>query len=250
MRIEEQYMITVRFERLKINPEEKVLDIGCGSGRHTGEASRLKGVTVIGADRNFNDLIETRNRLNFIKNCGEHGGGQRGISAADITSLPFENESFHHVICSEVMEHIPDDSRAARELVRVLKPGGNLVISVPRFLPEKICWMLSSEYYNANGGHVRIYKKEKIAAIFGDQGLRFLGSHFAHSIHTPYWWLKCMVGPNRDDSLAVNLYHRLLTWDIMEKPRITRGLDALLNPILGKSLVLYFKKANTSSLMV
>jgi len=237
-------MITVKFDRLNILPGEKILDIGCGSGRHTGEASRLNGVTVIGADMNFDDLIETRNRLNFIKNCGEHGGGERGISAADITSLPFETESFDHVICSEVMEHIPDESKAACELVRVLKPGGNLVISVPRFLPEKICWMLSKEYYNANGGHVRIYKKKKIAALFKNQGLRQRGSHFAHSLHTPYWWLKCLVGPSREDSLPVNLYQRLLTWDIMEKPKITRFIDALFNPILGKSIVLYFKKGN------
>ncbi len=235
-------MITVKFDRLNIQPEEKLLDIGCGSGRHTGEASRYKGATVIGADMNFSDLIETRNRLNFIKNCGEHGGGKRGISAADITALPFETESFDHVICSEVMEHIPDESRAARELVRVLKPGGNLVVSVPRFLPEKICWMLSKEYYNANGGHVRIYKREKIASMFQDQGLHKLGSHFAHSLHTPYWWLKCLVGPSRNDSLPVNLYHRLLTWDIMEKPKIIRTMDTLFNPILGKSIVLYFKK--------
>ena len=237
-------MITIKFDRLNILPGEKVLDIGCGSGRHTGEASRLNGVTIIGADMNFNDLIETRNRLNFIKNCGEHGGGQRGISAADITSLPFETESFDHVICSEVMEHIPDDSKAAGELVRVLKPEGNLVVSVPRFLPEKICWMLSKEYYNANGGHVRIYKKKKIASLFKNQGLRQRGSHFAHSLHTPYWWLKCLVGPSREDSLPVNLYNRLLTWDIMKKPKITRSIDTLFNPILGKSLVLYFKKIN------
>jgi len=242
MRIEEQSMITVRFERLNIQPKEKILDIGCGSGRHIGEASRYRKVTVIGADMNFNDLIEARNRLNFIENCGEHGGGQRGLSVADITSLPFETESFDHVICSEVMEHIPDESKAARELVRVLKPGGNLVVSVPRFFPEKICWIMSADYYNANGGHVRIYKKEKIASIFENQGLVRLKSHYAHSLHTPYWWLKCLVGPGRDDSLPVNLFHRFLTWDIMEKPKITRSIDTLFNPILGKSLVLYFKK--------
>jgi 2-polyprenyl-3-methyl-5-hydroxy-6-metoxy-1,4-benzoquinol methylase len=236
-------MITVKFKRLNIQPSEKILDIGCGSGRHVGEASRLNGVFVVGADRNHDDLVSTRNRLNFIKNCGEHGGGEDSLTSADITALPFKNESFHHAICSEVMEHIPDHAQAARELVRVLKPGGNLVVSVPRFLPERICWALSKEYYSANGGHVRIYKKNQIMSMFTDQGLQPNGSHhYAHSIHTPFWWLKCLVGAAKTDSKAVNLYHRLLTWDIMGKPKVTRTLDKLMNPVMGKSLVLYFKK--------
>ncbi|MDA8403295.1 MAG: methyltransferase domain-containing protein [Desulfobacteraceae bacterium] len=236
-------MITVKFNRLNIQPSETILDIGCGSGRHVGEASRLNGVFVIGADRNHDDLISTRNRLNFIKNCGEHGGGGEGLTSADITALPFENETFHHVICSEVMEHIPDHTKAAHELVRVLKPGGNLVVSVPRYLPERICWVLSRDYYSANGGHVRIYRKDTISALFTEQGVTENGRHhYAHSIHAPFWWLKCLVGPARIDSKAVNFYHRFLTWDIMEKPKVTRILDKLMNPVLGKSLVLYFKK--------
>ncbi|MDA3895066.1 MAG: hypothetical protein PF482_02830 [Desulfobacteraceae bacterium] len=80
--------------------------------------------------------------------------------------------------------------------------------------------------------------------MFEKIGLIKQGSHYAHSLHTPYWWLKCLVGPGRDDSLPVNLYHRLLTWDIMEKPRLIRNIDTLLIPLLGKSLVLYFKKKN------
>ena len=68
------------------------------------------------------------------------------------------------------------------------------------------------------------------------------GSHFAHSIHTFYWWIKCLTGPDRIDVPLVNLYHKLLVWDLMEKPRITAFMDRLLNPVLGKSLVLYFKK--------
>lgn len=236
-------MITVKLDRLRIQPGEILLDMGCGSGRHVGEASRIRDIFVIGADRNTGDLVDARNRLNFIKNCGEHGGGKDGLTGADITALPFSDETFHHVICSEVMEHIPDHHLAARELVRVLKPGGNLVVSVPRFFPERICWALSKDYYSANGGHVRIYRKNQIASLFTDQGLTPNGTHhYAHGIHTPFWWLKCLVGPARTDSKAVNLYHRLLTWDIMEKPKITRLLDRVMNPVLGKSLVLYFKK--------
>ena len=72
--------------------------------------------------------------------------------------------------------------------------------------------------------------------------MRLTASHHAHSLHAPYWWLKCLVGPTRDDSLPVNLYHRFLTWDIMQKPKPTRLLDRIFNPLFGKSLVLYFEK--------
>jgi hypothetical protein len=127
-------------------------------------------------------------------------------------------------------------------LVRVLKPGGHLVVSVPRYFPERICWALSREYHQANQGHVRIYRKKALIGMIAHTGLTLYRVHHAHSLHAPYWWLKCLVGPTRSDSTAVNLYHRFLTWDILHHPRLTRQLDRLLNPILGKSLVLYFRK--------
>jgi hypothetical protein len=73
-------------------------------------------------------------------------------------------------------------------------------------------------------------------------GLRVWRAHHAHSLHTPFWWLKCLAGPARTDVRVVNLYHRFLTWDLMQKPRITRWVERLLNPVLGKSLVVYCKK--------
>jgi hypothetical protein len=50
------------------------------------------------------------------------------------------------------------------------------------------------------------------------------------------------MGVDRTDLLPVNLYHRMLVWDMMKKPALTRFLDRLFNPVLGKSLVLYFSK--------
>ena len=155
-------MITVDFKRLRIRPGFRILDIGCGTGRHTAAVFQFKKVTVIGADRNVHDLCEARNRIQLHERLGEHGGGRWGLAAADIADLPFENDVFDLVICCEVLEHVARDDIAANELIRVLKPGRNLVVSVPRYLPERICWALSKDYPATDKGHIRIYRKRKL----------------------------------------------------------------------------------------
>ncbi|MBU0993560.1 MAG: methyltransferase domain-containing protein [Proteobacteria bacterium] len=235
-------MVTVDFKKLGIKPGYKILDIGCGQGRHTASAFRYKRAFVMGADLNFSDLCKARDRLMFHKYAGEYDEGQWGLSVSDITHLPFKDHFFDIVICSEVLEHIPDDKKAASELVRVLKKGGKLVVSVPRYLPEKICWSLSDDYFLVNQGHIRIYKKKAMQALLENAGVRTWASHYAHSIHTPYWWLRCLSGPTRNDVKLVNLYKRFLDWDTLQQPRISHFLDRLLNPLIGKSVVFYTRK--------
>ena len=235
-------MVTVEFERLAVKPGFKILDIGCGSGRHICAAYQFPGVTVMGVDLNFNDLDEAKGRLNLHDRLGQHGGGTWALSAADVIQLPFKDDYFDLVICSEVLEHISPHRKAIREILRVLQPGSNLVVSVPRYWPERICWFLSPAYANSNGGHVRIFKKSQLISDLASAGAGVWAMHFAHSLHTPFWWLKCLVGPDSKDSLTVNLYHRFLIWDIMKKPRVTGLLDKLLNPLMGKSVVVYLKK--------
>ncbi|MDF1590856.1 MAG: class I SAM-dependent methyltransferase [Desulfobacterales bacterium] len=235
-------MISIDVNRLRLAPGLRVLDIGCGSGRHTAAIARSKGIQVLGADINPADVIETKKRLIFQERL-EGKRGRWDLLAASINRLPFKDNFFDLIVCSEILEHIPDHRMAVAEVVRVLKPGRDLVVSVPRFWPERICWALSREYHNANNGHIRIYKKKELIKLLENSGLKKWSSHYAHSLHVPYWWLKCLLGSTRKDAVAVNLYHDLLTWDIMKRPWITRFLDHLLNPILGKSLVLYLKKA-------
>ena len=69
-----------------------------------------------------------------------------------------------------------------------------------------------------------------------------IGSHHAHGLHAPYWWLRCLVGPTNNSHPAVSTYHRLLVWDIEKAPKVTRYADRVLNPLVGKSLVVYLLK--------
>lgn len=235
-------MITIDFDKLKLESGGYFLDIGCGEGRHMVEACRQNNTHCMGGDYGYDNLVFTRNKLHFHENIQDLNCQRWALSTMDATGLPFKDEQFDAVVCSEVLEHIPDDDSAIDELVRITKPGKVLAVSVPRAWPERMCWALSDEYFNANMGHVRIYNKQQLIQRIQARGMTHFASHFAHSIHTPYWWLKCLVGPSRTDSLPVNLYHEFLVWDLMKQPRFSRVLDKLLNPILGKSIVLYFRK--------
>jgi SAM-dependent methyltransferase len=237
-------MVTVDFGRIDLKPGARVLDVGCGSGRHTAAAYGLPGARVVGVDVAAEDLKAARERLRLHDRLNAHGGGRWHLCAADALLLPFGDGRFDLVICAEVLEHVPADVRVLAEIGRVLRPGGELALSVPRHGPERLCWALSADYAAVEGGHVRIYRKRDLIALLRRAGLAPHAFHWAHSLHTPYWWLKCLVGPRRTDARLVNLYHRFLIWDLMKKPRLTRTLERLLNPIMGKSLVVYARKQN------
>ena len=113
---------------------------------------------------------------------------------------------------------------------------------MPRWLPEKVCWALSDAYHEVEGGHVRIYTGDELVAKLVGAGLVYEGRDHAHGLHSPYWWIKCAVGVDRDQHPLVKAYHRVLVWDIMKKPLATRLAERALNPLIGKSLVLYLRK--------
>ncbi len=237
-------MVTVDFDRLDLAPGARVLDVGCGSGRHTAAAYRLPGARVVGVDVARADLAAARERLELHDRLNAHGTGRWDLCAADGLRLPFADGRFDLVVCAEVLEHVRIDGCVLAEIARVLRPGGDLAVSVPRHGPERLCWALSADYAATEGGHVRIYRKPALLAQLRRAGLKPRALHYAHSLHTPYWWLKCLVGPRRTDVRVVNLYHRFLVWDLLKKPRLTRAIERMLNPILGKSLVVYARKEN------
>jgi SAM-dependent methyltransferase len=160
----------------------------------------------------------------------------------DAMALPFPDATFDRVIASEVLEHIPNDVGAMRELARVLRPGGTMAVTVPRCGPEAINWALSDEYHDTPGGHVRIYRRSTLERRLGSTGLVPIGHHHAHGLHSPYWWLRCLVGPSNDSHPAVEAYHKVLVWDIVKAPVVTRTADRVLNPLIGKSLVIYLSR--------
>lgn len=237
-------MLTVDYDVLGLRAGDLLLDLGCGFGRHAYEGLR-RGARVVACDMALPELAEVRSMVEAMVESGEAPPeGMAVTTAGDATGLPFADGTFDHIIASEVMEHIPDDVAALDELVRVLRPGGTLAVTVPAWLPEKVCWALSDEYHApiAVGGHVRIYTEVELRRRMRAAGLEPGASRLTHALHSPYWWLRCAVGPTNEDNPLVKAYLKLLTWDIVEAPAITRWTERALNPVLGKSLIVYARK--------
>jgi SAM-dependent methyltransferase len=240
-------MLTVDYARLGVRRGDNVLDLGCGFGRHAYEASR-RGATVVAVDAGPDEVTQVRATLGAMVDAGELAADHPASAVqGDALFLPFADGTFDRVIASEVLEHIPDDTAAMHELSRVLRPGGTMAVTVPRCVPEAINWALSDEYHDTPGGHVRIYRRSTLERRLGSAGLVPTGHHHAHGLHSPYWWLRCLVGPSNESHPAVTAYHRLLVWDIVKAPALTRTADRVLNPLIGKSLVVYLRKPDVVS---
>ena len=235
-------MLTVDFDRLGLRPGERVLDMGCGAGRHAFEMYR-RGADVIAFDQDGDELAGVLELFAAMKEAGEvPEGAEADIKEGDALALPFADGEFDRVVAAEILEHVPADIQALDELVRVTRPGGTVALSVPRWFPEVVNWKLSEDYHNTPGGHIRIYTREELVSKATHAGLEYVGHDYAHGLHSPYWWIKCAVGVTNDEHPLAKAYHKLLVWEIMKQPKALQYAGKVLDPLIGKSLVLYFRK--------
>jgi len=234
-------VLTVNFDLFPIDKGSKVLDAGCGEGRHSFEVCRLNNCTLCAMDLELLCVGKTRYVLLYM-DSQRVSKGNWNVSRADALRLPFKDASFDRIICSEVLEHVADEEQGIRELVRVLKPGGAMAITVPTYLTETVYWALDSDYYNHPGGHVRKFKVPELVAALKRNNLAVYAIHHAHAFHSIYWLLRCILRLKNEQARIPALYYKLLELHIRTGSKFVSLMEHILNFIFPKSVVIYTRK--------
>jgi SAM-dependent methyltransferase len=235
-------LLTVDLDRLGVARGDCLLDVGCGEGRHCFGALE-RGARVVGLDLDLRSLHAAHGPL---RARAHELGGRGSVLRGDAFRLPFRDARFDRAICSEVMEHVHDYAAAARELARVVRPGGTAAVTVPTATSEHLYLRLGDDYFESPGGHIRIFRPRELARALRRAGLRPTAVGFAHGLHTPYWALRSIVGlTNSDASRLVRLYRLFLI-----RATTSRWLDRfekrILDYVCPKSLVLYARRASAA----
>jgi len=127
-----------------------LLDIGCGTG------SNLSSL------ENYGYAVGLDFSQHALSLCKNRGNGR--VIQADAQKLPFHNQTFNVVTALDILEHVENDAQAAREIFRVLKPGGQLILTVPA-LP--FLWSRHDEAM----GHQRRYTRQQLIRLLNSNGL-------------------------------------------------------------------------------
>lgn len=169
--------------------EDRVLDLGCGQGMWTHAlANRVRWIVSL-------DISETSVRETKRK-ADEMGIDNAAYVIASATALPFKKESFNKIVCIDVLDNIPEDGRAGRELKQVLTRNGQLVTTV--LLKDRRHYLRTIRYPE----HIRNYSKTELINLLTASGFRTgWNFYFYHSFSTILWELGYILHHSRISTL-------------------------------------------------
>ncbi len=231
-------MLTINLDIFRVRERDVILDAGCGDGRHALTIAKTP-CRLVALDTSRIDLLKVLFVIRLMKREGELKACAE-VVRGDVRRLPFREQSFSKVICTEVLEHIREDREAIGELARVLDGKGCVAVSVPTRASERLYGRLSDKYFRTPGGHIKIYKAENLVKKLEESGLHTVRVCYEHALHTIYWLLKCLVGLDNDKAVIPALWRLLLIYS--PRVKLIRAIEEFFNHVFPKSIVFYLKK--------
>ena len=207
-----------------IRDTDTVLDVGCGDG------GNLYFCGQQGAHVAFTDIEPARGAETERRAATSRARGVQPI-VSDCDPIPLPDGFASVVICTEVLEHVPDPVRLVAELVRVGAPGARYLISVPDPLSEGVQRKLADESFFRAPNHLRVFGREQFQELLTGQGLlieKVQGYGFFWSVWWAFYWSCEAAGLGREHPALV---HWSRAWIAMlrspDGPRIKAALDVL-----------------------
>jgi SAM-dependent methyltransferase len=206
--------------RLGLGAESRVLEVGTSAGTNLRMLSEAGFRKVSGID--VSELA--------VELC--RAKGFRDVQVSDVHHMPFDEAAFDLVLATDVIEHLDDDRSALREIRRVVRPGGYVLVSVPAF-PS--LWGFQDEVAH----HKRRYRLRELVEVLQEAELEPLQCfHFNYLLFVPIWLARRAMRIWRpqigsESELNTPLLNRLLvkvfSFDVWTAPR--------LRPAFGVSLL-------------
>jgi SAM-dependent methyltransferase len=229
-------VLTVDLDRLGLTRGDWLLDAGCGGGRHCFGALD-RGVHSVGLDLDVPSLRIARAGIHERRGKAVRMKLHGGVLQGDVFRLPFPDGAFDRVICSEVMEHVHDYPAALAELVRVLRPGGTIGVTIPTAITEWFYLAATRLYFESPGGHIRVFKPRELALALARAGVRVDGVGFAHALHSPYWGVRALLGLDDESPGPTRALRQFLIRAAVS--RVWTRVEHVFDRVFPKSLVLY-----------
>lgn len=176
--IDDKYLFNEILKYLQPQPEDRILEIGCGKG-YLVKKLESYSKNIIGIDLNSEAISR---------------GVSSNLRVMDATKMDFPSESFDKIYSSHTLEHIPDLNKLFKEIDRVLKPGGKVVLIYP-WEPIRgmsavfFSFLLSGHPFACRKIHVHKLNPQKIEKIIEGSQLHHVKSFFSFNIFSPFFFL-------------------------------------------------------------
>ena len=168
----------------ELPPGARIADVGCSTGYLLEDLqAAYADATLVGVDLIAAGLRKAHRAVPAAR-----------LLHADACALPLADRSVDAVVSANLLEHVPDDSRALREIARVLKPGARAVIVVP-------AGPGTYDYYDRFLAHERRYARGELARKCRQAGLEPLEDRYIASLLYPAFWLVKQRNRRRYDHL-------------------------------------------------